>query len=234
MDLKNAHALVTGGSSGIGKEMARQLVKSGATVVIAARSKDKLEAAAEEIGAMPIVCDVGDEKQVKELIKKTDQKLDHYNVLINNAGYGNSAKLVDVSTKEMKSQFQTNTVGAMMVARESAKVFIENDYGNIINVSSSSGKRGYAGGTTYVASKFALSGMTECWRAELRPHNIRVMQMNPSEVQTPFFENAGGEDRDYNETKLIAEDIAQAMCDMLRMHDRGFITESSVWATNPQ
>jgi 3-oxoacyl-[acyl-carrier protein] reductase len=60
------------------------------------------------------------------------------------------------------------------------------------------------------------------------------MQMNPSEVQTPFFENAGGEEREYNETKLIAEDIAQAMCDMLRMHDRGFITESSVWATNPQ
>jgi 3-oxoacyl-[acyl-carrier protein] reductase len=234
MDLKNAHALVTGGSSGIGKEMARQLVKSGATVVIAARSKDKLEAAAEEIGAMPIVCDVGDEKQVKELIKKTDQKLDHYNVLINNAGYGNSAKLVDVSTEEMKNQLQTNTIGAMMVARESAKVFIKTDYGNIINVSSSSGKRGYSGGTTYVASKFALSGMTECWRAELRPHNIRVMQMNPSEVQTPFFENAGGEEREYNETKLIAEDIAQAMCDMLRMHDRGFITESSVWATNPQ
>jgi len=234
MDLKNAHALVTGGSSGIGKEMARQLVKSGATVVIAARSKDKLEAAAEEIGAMPIVCDVGDEKQVKELIKKTDQKLDHYNVLINNAGYGNSAKLVDVSTEEMENQLQTNTIGAMMVARESAKVFIKTDYGNIINVSSSSGKRGYSGGTTYVASKFALSGMTECWRAELRPHNIRVMQMNPSEVQTPFFENAGGEEREYNETKLIAEDIAQAMCDMLRMHDRGFITESSVWATNPQ
>lgn len=234
MDLKNAHALVTGGSSGIGKAMAQKLVEAGAKVVIAARSKDKLESAAKEIGATPIVCDVSDEQQVKELIQKTTKELDHYNVLINNAGYGNSAKLVDVSVEEMKNQLQTNTIGAMMVARESAKVFIKNDYGNIINVSSSSGKRGYAGGTTYVASKFALSGMTECWRAELRPHNIRVMQMNPSEVQTPFFESAGGEERKYNDTKLIAEDIAQAMCDMLRMHDRGFITESSVWATNPQ
>lgn len=234
MDLKDANVLVTGGSSGIGKETARQLVKAGATVLIAARKKDKLKKTAEEIGAVAIPCDVGDEQQVKTLIKKADQELDHYNVLINNAGYGSSQTLVDVSTEEMKNQLQTNTIGAMMVARESAKVFVENDYGNIINVSSSSGKRGYAGGTTYVASKFALSGMTECWRAELRPHNIRVMQINPSEVQTPFFSEADDRKQPINETKLVAKDIAQAICDMLRMHDRGFITETSVWATNPK
>lgn len=234
MDLNDAKVLVTGGSSGIGKETARQLIEAGAEVVIAARTKDRLERAADEIGAIPVQCDVGKENQVKELIQRVTGELDGYNVLINNAGYGNSKKLVNVSTEEMKNQLQINTIGAMMVARESARVFIENDYGNIINVSSSSGKRGYAGGTTYVASKFALSGMTECWRAELRPHNIRVMQINPSEVQTPFFSEGDTIERDINETKLIAEDIAQAMCDMLRMHDRGFIPETSVWATNPQ
>lgn len=234
MDLNDANVLVTGGSSGIGKETARQLVEAGATVVIAARKKDKLEKAAEETGAIPIRCDVRDEQQVKTLIEKTDEELDRYNVLINNAGYGSSQKLVDVSTEEMKNQLQTNTIGAMMVARESAKLFIKSNYGNIINVSSSSGKRGYAGGTTYVASKFALSGMTECWRAELRPHNIRVMQINPSEVQTPFFSDGDDRKQPINETKLVAEDIAQAICDMLRMNDRGFITETSVWATNPK
>lgn len=234
MDLNSANVLVTGGSSGIGKETARQLVEAGAKVVIAARNEEKLNQAADETGASPIVCDVGNEQQVVQLIEKTRETLDHYNVLINNAAYGSHSSLVDTSTKIMKEQLQTNTVGAMMVARESARVFIENDYGNIINVSSSSGKRGYAGGTSYVASKFALSGMTQCWRAELRPHNIRVMQINPSEVQTAFSENAGHGKRAFNETKLIGEDIAQTICDMLRMHDRGFITETSVWATNPQ
>lgn len=234
MDLTDASVLVTGGSSGIGLEIAKQLSEAGAEVVIAARHKDKLEKAADAIDAVPVTCDVGDEQQVLNLIKKTDEKLDDFNVLINNAGYGSSEELVNVSAEDMQAMLQTNTIGAMMVAREAAKIFIENDYGNIINISSSSGKRGYAGGTSYVASKFALSGMTECWRAELRPHNIRVMQINPSEVQTPFFENAGGEARDYNPTKLIAEDIAQTACDMLRLNDRGFITETSVWATNPR
>lgn len=234
MDLSEVNALVTGGSSGIGKETACQLIEGGGTAVIAARHEDRLEKAAEEIGAIPVSCDVGDETQVKNLIQHTDEKLDHYNLLINNAGYGSHEKLVDLSTEAMKDQLRTNTIGAMMVARESAKVFIENDYGNIVNISSSSGKRGYAGGTSYVASKFALSGMTECWRAELRPHNIRVMQVNPSEVQTPFFDSAGDGQREYNETKLIAGDIAQTICGMLQLNDRGFITETSVWATNPQ
>lgn len=234
MKLEDAKVLVTGGSSGIGKETAKQLTEAGAQVVIAARTREKLDKAAEEIGAVPLVCDVRDEAQVKTLVRETTSTLDGYNVLINNAGYGRSNELVNVSTDEMKNQLQTNTIGAMMVARESAKVFIENDYGNIINVSSSSGKRGYAGGTTYVASKFALSGMTECWRAELREHNIRVMQINPSEVQTPFFSSGDERQRPINETKLVAGDIARAICDMLAMNDRGFITETSVWATNPQ
>ncbi|TYP95483.1 3-oxoacyl-[acyl-carrier protein] reductase [Fodinibius salinus] len=234
MQLSDIQALVTGGSSGIGRATAKMIIESGGEAVIAARTKSKLEQTAEDIGAIPIQCDVGDEQQVEELIQKTDKQLDNYNVLINNAGYGSHKKLINVSAKEMEDQLQTNTIGAMMVARESAKVFIDNDYGNIVNVSSSSGKRGYAGGTSYVASKFALSGMTQCWRAELRPHNIRVMQVNPSEVQTPFFSDGHEIERDINETKLVADDIAQSICDMLGMHDRAFITETSVWATNPK
>ncbi|HET7704471.1 MAG TPA: short-chain dehydrogenase, partial [Thermoanaerobaculia bacterium] len=72
--------------------------------------------------------------------------------------------------------------------------------------------------------------MTECWRAELRKHNIRVMQINPSEVQTAFF---AGRERPQSERKLRSLDIAQAILSMLELDDRGFVTEMSVWATNP-
>lgn len=233
MDLQEAKVLVTGGSSGIGKQTAEQLADAGARVVIAARTQSKLEKIAREIGVIPVVCDVREEDQVINLVEKTIRELEGFNVLINNAGYGQFSKLINLSQSEMKSQLQVNTIGAMMVARESAKHFIRNDYGNIINVSSSAGKKGFDGGTAYCASKFALGGMTECWRSELRPHNIRVMQINPSEVQTRFYQNAGMAIRPYDKTKLIAEDIAQTICDMLSLPDRGFITETSVWATNP-
>jgi 3-oxoacyl-[acyl-carrier protein] reductase len=234
MKLSDIKALVTGGSSGIGKATAQAITEAGGKAVIAARGKERLEKAAEEIGAEPIVCDVREEDQIIHLVEQTIERLDGFNVLINNAGYGQFAKLVDLSEKALKSVLQLNTVGAMMVARESAKHFIEKDYGNIINVSSTAGKRGFEGGTAYVASKFALGGMTECWRSELREHNIRVMQINPSEVQTEFSQNAGREKRPFNETKLIADDIAQTICSMLALEDRGFIPETSVWATNPR
>ncbi len=234
MELSDIKALVTGGSSGIGKATAQAITEAGGKAVIAARGKERLEKAAKEMGAEPVVCDVREEDQIIHLVEQTIERLDGFNVLINNAGYGQFSKLVDLSEKALKSVLQLNTVGAMMVARESAKHFIENNYGNIINVSSTAGKRGFEGGTAYVASKFALGGMTECWRSELREHNIRVMQINPSEVQTEFSQNAGREKRSFNETKLIADDIAQTICSMLALEDRGFIPETSVWATNPR
>ena len=92
--------------------------------------------------------------------------------------------------------------------------------------------KGFAGGTSYVASKFALTGMTECWRAELRKHNVRVMQVNPSEVITDFASTAGYDQR-ASDRKLRGEDIAHAIVSMLAMHDRGFVTDLTVFATNP-
>lgn len=234
MELSKIRALVTGGSSGIGKATAKAIIEAGGEVVIAARGKDRLQNVADEIGAIPIQCDVSVESEVIDLVDQTIDELDGYNVLINNAGYGEFSKLVNLSVNDFEEQLKTNTIGAMMVARESAKHFIKKDYGNIINVSSTAGKRGFEGGTAYVASKFAMGGMTECWRDELRGHNIRVMQINPSEVQTQFSENAGRGSRPFNETKLIADDIADAICSMLSLANRGFIPETSVWATNPR
>ena len=228
MNLAGAHALVTGGSSGIGFETARQLIARGAKVAICGRDRAKLDRAAKQIGAIDIEADVSVEDDVVRLVRTTIDRLGGYDVLINNAGFGAFKPLVETSVAEMQSVFATNVLGAMLVARESAKHFVKERRGNIVNVSSSAGKRGFAGGTAYVASKFALSGMTECWRAELRTSNVRVMQINPSEVQTEFFRG-----RQFTERKLRAIDIAEAILSMLELDDRGFVTEMSVWATNP-
>jgi 3-oxoacyl-[acyl-carrier protein] reductase len=229
MRLSDVRALVTGGSSGIGFEIARQLKEKGAEVVVCGRDEAKVSEAAKKIGAHGIRADVSVEADVVALIRKTVELFPDYNVLVNNAGFGSFAPLIDTNLGEMQRLFATNVFGAMVVARESARHFVSRKRGNIINISSSAGVRGFAGGTAYAASKFAVSGMTECWRAELRKHDVRVMQINPSEVQTEFFR--GG--RPPSDRKLRATEIAHAALSMLEMDDRGFITELSVWATNP-
>ena len=234
MDLKDAAALVTGASCGIGFETARVLRERGARVAICARHKDELESAAKMLGALPIVADVSKEEDVLRMIETVVREYDDYNLLVNNAGFGSFEPLVELTSDRFFSVWQTNVLGAMMVARESAKHFIGRSYGNIVNISSTAGQRGFANGTAYCASKFALHGMTECWRAELRQHNVRVMQVNPSEVQTSFGAVQSKAVKAENPTKLNASDIGQLIVGMLELEDRGFVTESTIWATNPR
>ena len=119
------------------------------------------------------------------------------------------------------------------MAREAAKFFITRNRGNIVNICSTASLRGAAQGTAYYGSKFALRGMTECWRAELRRYNVRVFLVNPSEVITDFATSAGLVQPD-NPTKLHGDDIAHIVKAMLEMDDRGFTPELSVFATNPK
>jgi 3-oxoacyl-[acyl-carrier protein] reductase len=234
VDLKNAAVLVTGGSCGIGLETARILRQRGARVAVCARHKEMLEAAAKEIGAFPIVADVSKEDDVERMIGEVVKEFSDYNVLINNAGFGAFAPLVELTSEEFFRVWQTNVLGAMVVARESARHFIGRSYGNIVNLSSTAGQRGVANGTAYCSSKFAVQAMTECWRAELRQHNIRVMQVNPSEVLTIFGEDEASQGKADNPSKLHAQDIAQLIASMLEIDDRGFVTDSTIWATNPK
>lgn len=232
MNIADAKVLVTGGSSGIGLETARALVERGAQVMICARQEPKLRNAAGAIGAAAVAGDVSRAADVRQIVDRTIATLGGYNVLVNNAGFGSFAPLLDLSDDEFDRVLATNVRGAMLVARESARYFVRQKSGNIVNVASTAARRGFAGGTAYVASKFALSGMTECWRAELRKHDIRVMQIEPSEVQTEFFASSGRE-RATSDRKLRAVEIAHTIVAMLEMDDRGFIPNVSVWATNP-
>ena len=234
MNIQNAKVLITGGSQGIGLETARMLVARGARVAICGRDAGKLRDAAATTGAIPIAADVSKEDEVIRMVQQVMQQFDGFNVLVNNAGYGYFDLLQDLQLEAFRELLDTNLIGASLCARESAKHFIEQKYGNIINIASTAAKSGFAGGTAYCASKFALTALTECWRAELRKYNIRVMQVNPSEVQTHFVVNSGREARPFNPTKLQPEEIAHSIISMLEMNDRGFITDLTVFATNPQ
>ena len=232
MNLKNAVALVTGGSSGIGRGIAQSLIDSGARVAITGRDRKKLEQSAKEMGAHPIHADVSKEADVQRSMREVLAKFGDLHILVNNAGLGAFKKLVDFDLASFERTFATNVTGAMLMAREAAKHFISKNRGNIVNIGSTASHRGAPNGTAYYASKFALRGMTECWRQELRKNNIRVFLVNPSEVITSFGAAAGFEQKD-NPSKLRPEDIAHAVKSLLEMEDRGFITELTVFATNP-
>jgi 3-oxoacyl-[acyl-carrier protein] reductase len=231
MRIEDMRVLVTGGGTGIGLETARALVEGGARVAICGRREAPLREAADTLGALPIQADVSAEADVRRLLDAVVEEMPDYNVLINNAAVGGFAPLLETETGDFERVFATNVTGAMMVARESARHFVRAGGGTIVNVGSTAATKGFPGGTSYAASKFALSGLTECWRAELRKHDVRVMQVNPSEVQTEF----GGRDRPTeNPTKLRSGEVAHLIVSLLTLDDRGFVTDATLWATNPR
>lgn len=233
MNLQNATALVTGGSRGIGYSIAKALIDAGARVAITGRDDKQLYKAAEELKAVAIRADASNEADVLRTYREVLQAFGHLDILVNNAGFGVFKKLVDMDRASFDAVFATNVTGAMLMGREAAKHFIERNKGNIVNICSTAGVRGAPTGTAYYASKFALRGMTECWRTELRQYNVRVFLVNPSEVLTTFGAVAGFVQKE-NETKLRGEDIAHAVKAVLEMDDRGFTPEVTVFATNPK
>lgn len=232
MKLKDAKILITGGSLGIGKATAKLLVESGADVAITGRDKGRLQKAANETGAFPIVADVANLDDINKTYDVFMEKYNRLDCLINNAGIGKKVELENVTLEDFHSVFGVNVFGAALMASKAATIFKKQNYGNIVNIASSAGLRGYAGATVYAGTKFALRGMTECWRAELRKYNIRVILINPSEVATAFGSSQRVE-RKAPSNKLSSDEIAHSIKAALEMDDRGFIPELSVWATNP-
>jgi 3-oxoacyl-[acyl-carrier protein] reductase len=243
MNLSEAKVLITGGNSGIGMATAAALKAAGAKVIIAGRDEAKLSIAADALQVEYIKADVTIETDVVSMIALANEKMGGLNVLINNAGYGYIAPLTEIDPVQFEQVWRTNVYGAMLVAKEAAKVFVANNYGCIINIASTAGLKGGANISPYNATKFALRGMTEAWRDELRSYNIRVMLVNPSEVMTSFASNRLDKDgvsvqKIYTEneqaSKLRAEEIATVIKSLIQLDDRALVTETTVFATNPR
>ena len=232
MRLADAKVLVTGGSQGIGFAIAEALIGRGAKVAIMARDEERLKKAATALGALPVQGDVSIEADAVRAVRTVIDAFGGIDLLVNNAGFGIFRPLVEMTREDFESVFATNVTGAMLMSREAARHFIQQNWGHLVNIASTSGLKGGAGGTAYSGSKFALRGMTECWRDELRRHNVRVTLVNPSEVQTEFFSKQGRR-QERSPKKLRAKEIADAVIGMLEIDDRGFVPEFSVFATNP-
>lgn len=234
MDLRSSNIVVTGGSSGLGKATAKALVEAGARVVITGRDESRLKRAELETGAIGVRFDIADYSSIPEksaeILRHLEGRVD---ALINNAGIGTFSLLGDITVEQFEKVFATNIFGLTMYTQEVVQNFKEFGQGTIVNIASTASQKGFPRGSVYAASKFALRGLTQCWQTELRKDNIRVIQVNPSEVPTAFA-TEDGEERPEEESKLTPREIAHSIKAALEMDNRGFITELTVWATNPK
>ena len=233
MNVKGKNIIITGGSLGIGKETARSLVEKGANVLITGRSESRLIEAKRYTRAKIIEFDISDHENISDNARKCIDILDgRVDVLINNAGIGVRRSVEELNIEDFLKVFNVNVFGLSLFTKEIIPHMIKESYGTIINIGSTASLKGYKNGSIYSSSKFAVRCLTQCWQAELRPHNIRVCQVNPSEVTTAFG-NSERVERENLDNKLTPKEISHSIISAIEMDDRGFINELNIWATNP-
>jgi len=186
-------ALVTGASQGIGEGIARLLAKQGARVVLAARSQEKLEALAKEIGhdggmAHPLILDVSQPETFGEKLKSLPEDLGGIDVLVNNAGITADNLLARMSLEDWERVLRTNLTGAFALSKEVVRGMMKKRWGRIVNVGSVVGLMGNAGQANYAAAKAGLIGLTKSLARELGSRNITVNVVAPGYVVTAMTE----------------------------------------------
>jgi 3-oxoacyl-[acyl-carrier protein] reductase len=179
--LEGRTALVTGGSRGIGRAIAAELAKAGATVVIAYRSgAEDADAAVGEIGCRAIQADVSDSNEAKRLVEEAGD----VDVLVNNAGITRDGLLVRMSDDDWRTVLDTNLGGTFNTCRAVTRGMMKRRSGSIVNVSSIVGVRGNPGQTNYSASKAGIIGFTKALARELGSRGVRANVVAPGYIST--------------------------------------------------
>jgi len=184
--------LITGASSGMGKETAKQLIKEGHKVYTAARRIDDMDDL-KGSGGFPIQMDITDESDIQKVVDTIIQKEGKIDVLCNNAGYGLYGAVEDVSIKDAKNQFEVNLFGLASLTQKVIPFMRKAKSGTIINTSSMGGKMYSPLGAWYHATKHALEGWSDCLRLELHGFNIKVVILEPGIIQSGFADVTMGQ-----------------------------------------
>ena len=199
--------LITGASTGIGAATARQAVDAGWRVVLGARSEDKLQALAEELGgdehALAVRCDVTSWDDQQAAVAAARERFGSLDAVFANAGFGAKRGFLEESVEHWKSMVDTNVLGCALSIRACLGGFKEQGSGHVILTSSVAGRRALPG-SLYSATKFAVSAMGEALRQEVADTPIKVTLIEPGMVDTPFFDSPVS-------NALQADDVARAV-----------------------
>ncbi len=233
--LKGKTALVTGASAGIGQSTVRRLSAAGARVICAARSRERLQALAEEIDgqAFAVELDVCSEASVDSLLEQLPSDWHSIDILVNNAGsdIGGRQLFHEGSIEQWAGTIDTNVIGLMRVTRALVPGMIERGGGHIVNIGSVAGLTSVSGCSAYVASKHAVHGFSESLRTDYAGTGIRVSEVLPGMVKTEFaatrFASSERGDQYYENYGLCleADDIARSVLFVLEQPAHAVISQ---------
>ncbi len=235
--LKGKKAIITGAGRGIGRAIAIALAKEGVHLGLIARTEEGLQNVANEIGndnitVSIVTADVSSNEQVNNAIDQLKSSMGNIDILINNAGIAKFGNFLDLEVAEWEKIIQVNLMGMYYVTRAVLPTMIEQQSGDIINISSTAGQRGGPLTSAYSASKFGVLGLTESLAMEVRKHNIRVTALTPSTVATDMAIEQNLLTGD-EENVLQPEDLAELIVAQLKLNKRVFVKTAGLWTTNP-
>jgi NAD(P)-dependent dehydrogenase (short-subunit alcohol dehydrogenase family) len=229
-------ALVTGASSGIGEATVRHLLADGFTVYAGARRLERMRPLA-RAGAKLLALDVTDDASMVDAVDRIVAETGRIDALVNNAGYGSYGAVEDVPIEEGRRQFEVNVIGLARLTQLVIPVMRGQKAGRIVNVSSMGGRISEPLGAWYHATKFAVEGLSDCLRMELKPFGIDVVVIQPGAIRTEWgpiaaqsllevsgsaayrgqaerharFLAAGSAEATSSPPEMVAETIAQAL-----------------------
>lgn len=232
-----ATALVTGATEGIGRAIAFSLGKAGYKVGVCARTRSKVDALLTDLATAGITaagraCDVGDPAQVAALVAHVTDRLGAVDVLVNNAGIGVIKPFAELTLAEWDGVMATNLRSLYLVTSAVLPGMRERRRGDVVNISSLAGKRGFPGGTAYAASKHAVMGFSESLMLEVRKEGVRVVALCPGSVDTKLIHSQTLFERDPAKI-LQPEDIASAVLGVLQLPARATISELEIRPSSP-
>lgn len=194
MKIKDSIVIITGASAGIGLATAKELSKKGATVVLAARSAEKLAALEKEIPqSFAVVTDMHKPEDIKELVRRTKEKYGRVDILINNAGQGLLAPVEEINIDDYKAIMDLNVFSVVRAMQEVIPLMREQKGGLILNISSMVSKNYFPELAAYSSTKYALNAISLTARKELEGDHIIVSVFHPKMTATEFGQNSRGE-----------------------------------------
>ena len=234
MYFKNKVVVITGASSGIGKQTAIEFAKLGSNIILVARTKNKLEQVENQLKQFNVTtlvcpCDVSKKEQVENMSKIVLKKFNSVDILINNAGFAIYGSVFDLSIDEIESQMETNYFGMIYCTKLFLPLMIKQKSGHIVNVASVAASFGLPGIASYCASKFAMLGFSEGLKHELSGTRVGITVVSPIMVKTEFFDHPSFEKMPkYSPTSLNPKTVAKAIVKAANSSRLEIITPSVV------